>query len=85
MEDPCTLYKSQFNKAKETLHILEKQRAQIDFDLLSNPICSTLHKELRTVNLDIKITVNELEHAELDIQKCQQKYQLDNKITADIN
>jgi hypothetical protein len=74
MEDPCILYKSQFNKAKETLHILEKQKAQIDLGLLSNPICSTLHKELRTVNLDIKITVNELEHAESGMQKCKTKY-----------
>ena len=74
MEDPCIRYKSQFEKAKETLDILEKQRAKIDLSLLSNPICAVLHKELRTVNLDIKITVNELEHAELDLQKCKTKY-----------
>lgn len=76
MEDPCIRYKSQFKKAKETLEILQRQRAKIDLSLLSNPICSVLHKELRTVNLDIKITVNELEHAEADIEKCILKYNL---------
>ena len=73
MTDPCNLFKSQYKKAKETLEILEKEKSRIDFDLQSNPICSVLHKELRTVNLDIKITVNEMEHAESDIQKCELK------------
>ncbi|RKS94043.1 hypothetical protein BC952_1907 [Flavobacterium limicola] len=69
MKDLSVLYQSQYKKAKETLDILEKQRAQIDFNLQSNPICSILHKELRTINLDIKITANELEHAESAIVK----------------
>lgn len=74
MKDLCILYESQFKKAKETLGILEKQKAQIDHSLLLNPICSTLHKELRAVNLDIKITENELEYVESSIQKCELKY-----------
>lgn len=69
MKDLSVLYQSQYKKAKETLDILEKQRAQIDFNLQSNPICSILHKQLRTINLDIKITVNEMEHAESAIVK----------------
>ena len=69
MKDLSVLYQSQYKKAKETLDILEKQKAQIDFNLQSNPICSILHKELRTINLDIKITANELEHAESAIIK----------------
>ncbi len=69
MKDISVMYQSQYKKAKETLDILEKQRAQIDFSLQSNPICSILHKELRTINLDIKITVNEMEHAESAIVK----------------
>ncbi len=69
MKDLSVLYQSQYKKAKETLDILEKQRAQIDFNLQSNPICSILHKELRTINLDIKITANELEHAESALVK----------------
>ena len=74
MEDPCSLYKSQYKKAKETLEILEKQRDEIDFKLKSNPISSILHKELRMVNMDIKITENEMEHAEYSLQKCELKY-----------
>jgi chaperonin cofactor prefoldin len=74
MNDPCALYKSQYKKAKETLDMLLLQKKQIDISLESNPISSDLHKELRKVNLDIKITVNELEHAESDINKCELNY-----------
>ena len=73
MNDPCSLYKSQFKKAKETLDILEQQKAQINLNLELKPISATLHKELRTVNLDIKITMNEMEHAEFSIQVCELK------------
>ncbi|MDO8316786.1 MAG: hypothetical protein Q7T12_04605 [Flavobacterium sp.] len=69
MKDFCILYQSQYNKAKETLDILEKQKNQIDLNLQSNPSCSTLHKELRAVNLNIKITENEMEHAESAVIK----------------
>ncbi|MFV7235675.1 hypothetical protein [Flavobacterium sp. ZB4R12] len=71
MTDLCILYKSQYNKAKETLDILEQEKSQIDSNLKSDPICSNLHKELRRINLDIKITINEIEHAESDILKCE--------------
>jgi hypothetical protein len=74
MTDPCVLYKSQYSKAKETLDILEQQKSKIDNNLKYDPICSNLHKELRRINLDIKITTNELEHAESDIVKCELKY-----------
>jgi len=73
MEDPCILYKSQYKKAKETLDTLNQQKSLIDFNLRSNPISSDLHKELRLVNLDIKITLNELEQAESDIHKFELK------------
>ncbi|MFV8343550.1 hypothetical protein [Flavobacterium sp. XS2P39] len=74
MKDPCILYKSQYKKAKETLDILQQQKSKIDSNLKSDPICSNLHQELRRINLDIKITINELEHAENDIVKCEVKY-----------
>jgi hypothetical protein len=47
------------------------QKNQIELDLESNPISSDLNKKLREVNLDIKITVNELEHANYSIEKCE--------------
>ena len=74
MKDSSILYKSQYKKAKETLDMLEQQRTQIDFNLRSNPICPDLHKELRQVNLNIKITLNEMEQAESDIRKCELKH-----------
>ncbi|POY37637.1 hypothetical protein C3L50_13770 [Flavobacterium alvei] len=70
MKDPCNLYISQRNKAKEALDILEKQRDEINFKLKSNDFCANLHKELRTLNMDIRITLNEIEHAEYNIQEC---------------
>ncbi len=71
MNDPCHLFKSQYKKAKETLDILEKQKQQIELNLESNPISSDLNKRLREINLDIKITVNELEHANYSNEKCE--------------
>jgi hypothetical protein len=74
MTDPCNLFKSQYKKAKETLDILELQKYQIELDLESNPISSDLNKKLREINLDIKITINELEHANYSIDKCEIKH-----------
>lgn len=73
MNDPNERYKWQHQKAKETLQTLEEQKNQIDFKLKSNPICSHLHKELRKINLDIKITQNELEHTESYLQDLEMK------------
>ena len=80
MKDLCKLYQSQYKKAKETLDMLQKQRDLIDLNLNSNPSCSTLHKELRTINLNIKITENEMEHAESAIIKYGPKTVLDTEI-----
>lgn len=74
MTDPCKLFKSQYKKAKETLDILQIQKAEINRKLESNFSSATLHKELRTVNMDIKITENEMEHAEYRIQEYELKH-----------
>jgi hypothetical protein len=74
MKDSCDLFKSQFKKAKETLVVLEEQKAEINLKLESNPSSANYHKELRTVNMDIRITLNEMEHAESCIQECELKY-----------
>jgi len=73
MKDPCTLYKSQRKKAQDVLEILEKQRDEINDKLKLNESSAILHKELRTVNLDIKITINEIDHADYNIQECESK------------
>ena len=74
MKDPYTLYQSQYKKAKEALTILEEQRAEINLKLESDASSALLHKELRTVNMDIRITLNEIEHAESCIQDYESKY-----------
>ncbi len=71
MNDPLKLYKSQYKKAKETLAILEIQKTKINLDLELNPISASLNKDLRMINLDIKITLNEMEHAEFRLQECE--------------
>ena len=74
MKDPCILYKAQRQKAKDVLVLLEKQRDEITDKLKLNESSATLHKELRTINLDIKITLNEIEHAESCILEYESKY-----------
>ena len=74
MEDPCILYKSQYKKAKETLDILEKEREIINLELESKPYSATWNKKLRDINMDIKITMNEMEHSDFNLQKCEIKY-----------
>ncbi|MBW4361823.1 hypothetical protein [Flavobacterium taihuense] len=69
MDDQINRYKRQYQNALKTIDTLEKIKAEIDFKLKSNPVCSNLHKDLRTVNLDIKITLNEIEHIESHIHQ----------------
>ena len=64
MKDHHTLYQRQYTNALKTIERLRKDEAEIDFKLKSNPICSHLHKDLRTLKLDITITLNEIEHLE---------------------
>jgi hypothetical protein len=73
MSDPCKLFKSQYKKAKETLDILLIQKKEINFKLESDYSNAHLHKELRTVNMDIRITENEMEHAQFRIQEFEIK------------
>jgi flagellar biosynthesis chaperone FliJ len=74
MKDSYNLYQSQYKKAKEALEILEEHRAEINLKLESDASSALLHKELRTVNMDIRITLNEIEHAASCIQDCESKY-----------
>lgn len=69
MNDYINRYQRQYKNALKTYEKLEKIKAEIDFKLKSNPVCSHLHKDLRTVNLDIKITLNEIEHIESHIHQ----------------
>lgn len=74
MNNPCDIFKSQYKVAKKTLDTLLIQKAEINHKLESNVSSPSLHKDLRTINMDIRITENEIEHAESCIQKCELKY-----------
>ena len=64
MTNQNDLHQRQYKNALKTIQKLKEIKAEIDFKLMSNPICSHLHKDLRNINLDITITLNEIEHIE---------------------
>lgn len=64
MNTKIFLYDRQYINALRTIQNLKTVKAEIDSKLKLNPVCSHLHKDLRTINLDITITLNEIEHIE---------------------
>jgi len=64
MNDRINRYKRQYKNALRTYEKLQIAKDEINIKLESNPVCSYLHKDLRKVNLDITITLNEIEHIE---------------------
>lgn len=64
MNNLANHYERQYENAKITIENLKISKASIDLKLESNPVCSHLHKDLRDINLDITITLNEIEHIE---------------------
>ena len=68
MNDYINLYRRQYENAVITFEKLKINKTEIDLKLVSNPICANLNKDLRSVNLDITITLNELEHLESHLQ-----------------
>ncbi len=73
MDDPCKLFRLQHKKAKDSLDALLIVKAEINSKLESDYSNPYLQKDLRTVNMDIKITENEIEHAEFRIKECETK------------
>lgn len=76
MDDPCKLYRSQLKKASETLEILLTQKSEINLKLIAKPESASLNKALRDVNMEIRITENEIEHAEYSIKRCESEYNI---------
>jgi len=64
MQNLIESYKRQYKNALLTLERLENQKEQINHKLKLDPVSTYLLKDLRDINLDIKITVNEIEHVE---------------------
>jgi hypothetical protein len=74
MEYPCTRYKTQLKKAKETLEKLLIGKTEINSRLMHKPSSASLNKNLRDINMDIRITENEIEHLEYCIKRCESEY-----------
>jgi hypothetical protein len=74
MENPCNKYLSQLKKANETLEILIIEKAEINLKLVPKPFSASLNKALRDINMDIRITNNEIEHAEFCIKRCESEF-----------
>lgn len=71
MKNYYQLYKAQHKRAKEILQVLEFQKTVITQQLKKNRICPNLNKDLKTLDLEIKITLNEIEQVEADIERAQ--------------
>ncbi|WP_348797081.1 hypothetical protein [Flavobacterium adhaerens] len=69
MNERINSYERQYVNALKTIQKLQITKAEIDSKLKSNPVCSHLLKELRAINLDITITLNEIEHIETYIHE----------------
>lgn len=73
MDNPFDIFKSQYILAKRTLDALLVQKAEINLKLESNYSSASLNKDLRTINMDIRITENEMEHAAFRMKELELK------------
>lgn len=62
-------YLQQISKAKETIAILENELHQIRLKLQKSPNNAIHLQELKRINLDMTITLNELEHSQSFLDK----------------
>jgi len=67
MNISCHHYEMQVERARETARILEEKLTNLRSKLDLNPEDATYRRELKQLDLDMKITMNEIEHAELQI------------------
>ncbi len=70
MDDSCILHEQRLNRVKITLANLEEEENQINLQLKENPIIPHLYKRLRELEIDKKITRNEIEDCEELLEEC---------------
>ena len=75
METSRQEYLKQLKQAKEAAGILENELHEVRLKLQKDPNNAMHLKELKRINLDMTITLNELEHCQsyLDIHPVEQK------------
>lgn len=73
MSISCQEYELQIEKAQETVKILEERLVSVRSKLDKKPEDAVYRRELKQLNLDMKITMNELEHAQSKLENCLSK------------
>lgn len=73
MKMPRQEYEMQIKKAYETIGFLEDKLNKVKLKLEKNPEDATVKRELKQVTLDMTITLNELEHAQSELENSAQK------------
>lgn len=71
MNNQMIRYKRQYKNALITYEKLKAIKEEIELKLHTNPVNSSLLRDLRKVELDIKITSNEIEHIESRLFKVE--------------
>lgn len=70
MKESCQKYEQQITKAKETIGLIEQELHQVRLKLQNDPNNAIYMQELKNINLDMTITLNELEHSESALENC---------------
>lgn len=70
MSTACQAYELQIENAQGALKTLENRIKEVKSKLDENPDDATYRREMKQLNLDMKITMNELEHAQNELEVC---------------
>ncbi|RZJ70704.1 hypothetical protein [Flavobacterium sp.] len=70
MSTTCLDYELQVEKARETVKMLEEKLRNVRSQLDQKPEDAIFRRELKQLTLDMKITMNELEHAQGELHVC---------------
>lgn len=71
MEPHCLQYLAQISRAKDELASLEQQLHEIRLKLRHEPEHPAHLREMRSVTLEMTITLNEIEHCQERYDQCQ--------------
>lgn len=66
----CAPYHAQIERAKEMLRMLEDELFTVRGKLQANPDDAMGTRELKRINLEVTITLNELEHSQYMLDRC---------------
>lgn len=73
MSTACQDFETQIKKVQETVTLLEERLKKVRLNLDKKPDDAIYRRELKQLNLDMKITMNELEHAQNGLECARTK------------